>query len=135
MRAVVLISHGFYSEALKQSIQMIAGETEKIYTVVLTPDDGPEDFKMRLKQLDSTLSGFEAILVFADLLGGTPCNTALMYYGADPRVSIITGMNLSMVLTAVLSDDTSTETLIQVGRDGILNLELPTTFDDFEDEL
>lgn len=38
------------------------------------------------------------IIIMADLLGGTPCNAALLVANDDSRIKIISGLNLGMVI-------------------------------------
>lgn len=118
MEAIVLVGHGTLPEALKGSVGMIAGEREDILTVSLAPEDGPEDLERKLAELDGRLAEADRIQVFADLFGGSPCNAALKRYADDERVSIISGANLPMVVTAAIQGADARE-LIAEGRAGI----------------
>lgn len=118
MDAIVLVGHGDLPEALRGSVGMIAGDREDILTVSLAADDGPEQLEQKLAALDDKLSGAEHIQVFADLFGGSPCNAALARYKDDERVSIVSGANLPMVVTAAIQG-ADTATLIAEGRAGI----------------
>ena len=71
-KELVLVSHGRFCEELKASTEMIMGPQESIHTVALLPEEGPEDFTAKF---EATVQGLEDYIVFADLLGGTPCNT------------------------------------------------------------
>ena len=97
---------------------MIAGEREDILTVSLAADDGPEQLERKLAALDDKLSGAEHIQVFADLFGGSPCNAALARYKEDERVSIVSGANLPMVVTAAIQGG-DVRSFIAEGRAGI----------------
>ena len=68
---LVLISHGRFCEELQRSTEMIMGPQESIHSVALLPEEGPDDF---LAKFLDTIKDFDDYLVFADLLGGTPCN-------------------------------------------------------------
>ena len=69
-KELVLVSHGRFCEELKASTEMIMGPQESIHTVALLPEEGPEDFTAKF---EATVQGLEDYIVFADLLGGTPC--------------------------------------------------------------
>lgn len=118
MDAIVLVGHGGLPEALKGSVGMIAGERDDILTVSLAVEDGPDDLERKLSALDERLAGPEHVQVFADLFGGSPCNAALKRYADDDRVSIVSGANLPMVVTAAIQG-ADAKTLIAEGRAGI----------------
>ncbi|MEG0240114.1 MAG: PTS fructose transporter subunit IIA [Anaerorhabdus sp.] len=122
MRGILLISHGFYAEAFKESLKMIAGNVENLYACCLEPTDGPEEFKAKLQAVEPTLDGYDSVLVFADLFGGSPCNTACQYFVTKEKYSFIAGMNFPMVLNALLSEDSDLESVISQGRESIVDV-------------
>lgn len=94
-KSLILVSHGRFCEELKGSTEMIMGPQDNIYTVALLPEDGPEDFTAKF---EAAIEGLDDFLVFADLLGGTPCNVVsrLIMEGRD--IELYAGMNLPMVI-------------------------------------
>ena len=94
-KELVLVSHGRFCEELKASTEMIMGPQESIHTVALLPEEGPEDFTAKF---EAAVQGLEDYIVFADLLGGTPCNVVsrLILEGKD--IDLYAGMNLPMVI-------------------------------------
>ena len=94
-KSLVLISHGLFSEELKKSTEMIMGPQEDIYTVTLLPEEGPEDF---LKKFEDTIASLEDYVVFADLLGGTPCNVVSRLILEGRPIQLFAGMNMPMVI-------------------------------------
>ena len=85
MRGILLISHGQYAEAFKGSLKMIAGEVTNLYSCCLLPTDGPEQFKEKLNVLKPELDKYDEVLVFADLFGGSPCNTTFVEFATNPK--------------------------------------------------
>lgn len=136
MKGYVLVSHGFYAKELKNSLQMIAGDVSHVYCVCLLPEEGQEQFKAKLVSLQESLGQYDEILIFADLMGGTPCNVATTYFLSDARVSIIAGMNFPQLLTALLSQEATAAELVQVGKDSIVDVKatLKSTQSDDEEE-
>ncbi len=122
MRGILLISHGEFAQALKGSLKMIAGDVSNVYAACLEPSDGPDEFSAKLDALDADLAKYDSVLVFADLFGGSPCNTAFLKYAADPKYTIVSGMNFPMVLTAILSEHEQAESLIATGQEGIVDV-------------
>ncbi|MEQ9764885.1 PTS sugar transporter subunit IIA [Streptococcus jiangjianxini] len=94
-KALILISHGHFSEELKKSTEMIMGPQENIHTVGLLPEEGPEEFEEKLLQ---TIDGLDEFVVLADLMGGTPCNVAGQLLMKGYRYDLYAGMNMPMVV-------------------------------------
>ncbi|CAG5409884.1 phosphotransferase system sugar-specific EII component [Streptococcus pneumoniae] len=113
---------------------MIMGPQDNIYTVALLPEDGPEEFTAKF---EAVIEGLDDFLVFADLLGGTPCNVVsrLIMEGRD--IDLYAGMNLPMVIEFINASLTgadadyksrAAESIVKVN-------DLLAGFDDDEDTL
>lgn len=105
-KELVLVSHGRFCEELKASTEMIMGPQESIHTVALLPEEGPEDFTAKF---EATVQGLEDYIVFADLLGGTPCNTVSRLILEGRAIDLYAGMNLPMVIEFINSSLTGNE--------------------------
>ncbi|MCD5002374.1 PTS sugar transporter subunit IIB [Enterococcus saccharolyticus] len=121
MKAIVFVGHGELPTAMKNSVQMIAGENKHLFSVSLLPEDGKEEFVEKLNKLNESLLSYDTILFFSDLLGGSPNNGIVEKYFSKSNVEIISGMNLPIVLTAIMAEH-STDMLISEGRNGIQNV-------------
>jgi len=119
MRAYLLISHGAFADALKESLQMITGERDDLFSVGLAHNDGPESFTAKLEAKLLEMKAFEEIIVFTDLLGGSPGNAAVLKFISDEKVHVISGMNFPMLLSTVLTEGCSVEDITSYGRNGI----------------
>ena len=97
---LILVSHGRFCEELKKSVEMIMGPQDCIHTVALLPEDDPEDFRAKF---DETAKRLEEYIVFADLLGGTPCNVVSRLIMEGQNIELYAGMNMPMVI-AYLND-------------------------------
>jgi PTS system mannose-specific IIA component len=122
MRAFVLISHGTMAQAMKESIQMIAGIHGNLFAASLEVDDSPESFGEKLAEIDSQLGFYSEIVVYCDMFGGSPANAALQRYLFDPRVTLLSGMNFPMVLAGLLEADVDIPYLIESGKGGIVDI-------------
>jgi PTS system mannose-specific IIA component len=99
MSELVLISHGQFCTELKKSAEMIMGPQDNIHTVGLLPNEGPEDFRAKFEQATADLGDFT---VFADLMGGTPCNVAArILMEGKGSYDLYAGMNLPMVISFI----------------------------------
>ena len=112
---------------------MIMGPQENIHALALLPEDWPEDFTAKF---EAAVEGLDDFLVFADLLGGTPCNVVsrLIMEGRD--IELYAGMNLPMVIEFINASLTgadadyksrASESIVKVN-------DLLASFDDDEDE-
>ena len=99
-KQLVLISHGRFCEELKHSTQMIMGPQESIQSFAMHPEEGPDDF---LAKFLDTIKDFDDYLVFADLLGGTPCNVVSRLIMEGQEIELYAGMNLPMVIEFINS--------------------------------
>ena len=126
-KELVLVSHGRFCEELKASTEMIMGPQESIHTVALLPEEGPEDFTAKF---EATVQGLEDYIVFADLLGGTPCNTV------SRLIDLYAGMNLPMVIEFINSSLTGNEgDYPERAKESIVKVnDLLSNLDDDEDE-
>lgn len=122
MRGILCISHGLYAKEFKESVKMISGPVDNLYSCCFEQNDGPEEFSVKMNNTLSQLKQYDEIIIFADLFGGSPCNTAFEAFISDPKVKFIAGMNFPMVLTAVLGEDMSIEELIEEGKNGIIDV-------------
>ena len=88
----------------------------------MNTQDDPEDFRTRLQEAVKEVDTGEGVLVFADLLGGTPCNQSA--FVLNEQVTVLTGMNLPMVMECLgmrMGGEISMETLEETARNGIVN--------------
>lgn len=99
MSELVLISHGQFCTELKKSAEMIMGPQDNIHAIGLLPNEGPEDFRAKFEKTTADLGDFT---VFADLMGGTPCNVAArILMEGKGSYDLYAGMNLPMVISFI----------------------------------
>ena len=129
MIGVVIISHGKLAEGMVDSAKMFFGDNlEQVEHLCFLASDNPDDFDGKLKEKISAVDHGDGVIVFADLMGGTPANRSA-YVLAD-NVQVITGANLTMFIELLglrqaegtKVDSQLVENLLKVGRDGIVNL-------------
>ena len=102
MVGIIIISHSTLAESLKTTVSLIVGEKDNVHTLGLMKNDRLEDFAVRLKKGVREADNGDGVLILADMFGGTPCNTALSLFGTNEQVRIITGVNLPMVIEAIM---------------------------------
>lgn len=120
---IVVAAHGDLAGALLGAAELICGQLPHVRAVGLAPDDSPESFAERLRAALGPEDG--PILVLTDLAGGTPHNVALAMARRRPATSLISGVNLAVVLEAATCqdalDDELIERLVGQGREALLD--------------
>ena len=121
MRGILLISHGHFAKGLKESAEMLCGACPQVFAVCLDSSDSPEVFVDKLSRAYESASVYGKVLVLCDLLGGTPCNLALQLLADRDGAVLLAGMNLPMLMTAVLQE-AELELLIKESREAIVEV-------------
>ncbi|EPC74048.1 PTS sugar transporter subunit IIA [Lacticaseibacillus paracasei] len=104
---IVLLSHGPFCEGLLKSLEMITGPQKNLQALQLHEGESPDDYRSQVDQLLSSLNG--ETMVFIDLKGGTPYNTAA-FLKQKYEFNLISGMNMP-ILISVVTSRTETATL------------------------
>ena len=117
MKYVMLVSHGTMAPGLHDALTMLAGEgREDIFSTSLENGMSSSVYAENVRKCISGVTKEDEILLFGDLVGGSPLTTAANVIAEQDlmdRTVMVGGMNLPLVLSAVLMKDTmETEDLI-----------------------
>jgi len=104
MISIIVITHGQFGQELLRTAQDIAGRQEQVAALSITSDMGLDTVTQTLGDIIDRLAPNEGTLVLVDMLGGTPCNTALMKT-KELQAEVVTGVNLYMVLSSFNNRD------------------------------
>lgn len=109
MKYIVLVSHGMFAPGLHSALEMLAGENRTdILSTSLENGMGSTEFAENVKKCISVVKEEDEILLFADLIGGSPLTTAADVIAAEGlmnRTTMVGGMNLPLVLSAAMMKD------------------------------
>lgn len=124
LKGVILASHGKLAEGLLDTLQLFNGEQEQLEALCLLPGDDIAEFVARIKETVDKVNTGEGVVVFCDLLFGSPCNCSsrlLMDEELKDKIDVITGMNLPMVMEylACRENGMTSDDIINTGREGI----------------
>lgn len=126
MKGIILASHGRLAEGMLDTLKIFAGECEQIQALCLMAGDDVSEYLEKLKKTINEVDQGDGVVVFCDLLFGSPCNCSARLLNdsiyAD-RITVYTGMNLPLVLEYTNSREIgiSNEELLDTGKDGIAN--------------
>ncbi len=120
---IVVAAHGDLAGALLGAAELICGELPDVHAVGLAPEDSPESFGERFMAALGPADG--SVLVLTDLAGGTPHNVAFAMARRRPATSLISGVNLAVLLEAATTQDALDseliERLVEQGREALLD--------------
>lgn len=142
MKYMLLVSHGKFAPGLHDALGMLlGGGREDILSTSLENGMGADEFAEKVREIVSVVKEGDEILLFADLIGGSPLTTAanvIAEEGLAGQTTMIGGMNLPLVLSAALTKDSmDTEVLkgvlIPEAKDMIQ--EFAVTVSDEEDDI
>ncbi|MEG2799183.1 MAG: PTS sugar transporter subunit IIA [Erysipelotrichaceae bacterium] len=131
MYSIIVLSHGDLANGLKDTMMMILGEQESTYFISFTPSDSVEDFEKKVNVIFNSISKDRQVLFLTDLYGGTPNHVATAQRLKQPeRVEVLSGVNLPLLMTAVLSKDQClsdiVEKLLEECHQGIIRVDVKT---------
>ena len=85
------------ASGIKSSLNMFFGdEIPQLDTLCLSENTSPESFGEEIGNKIKELDTGNGVVIFADLIGGTPCNQAFKYISS--KVALIGGMNLPVIM-------------------------------------
>lgn len=119
MKYVLLVSHGTMAPGLHNALKMLAGEDhEDILSTSLENGMSSSTYAENVKKCISGITKEDEILLFGDLVGGSPLTTAANVIAEQnllDRTVMIGGMSLPLTLSAVLMKDTmDTKDLVEM---------------------
>jgi PTS system mannose-specific IIA component len=99
MVGLVIASHGRLAEELVSTAAGIVGPLAKVATCSVEPGASAEEVKQQIRDAVKAVDEGDGVIVFADLIGGSPCTQSLsLCQQAD--IEVVTGVNLPMLLKA-----------------------------------
>ncbi|OUL07632.1 PTS sugar transporter subunit IIA [Trichococcus shcherbakoviae] len=141
MIGCIVTGHGEFAIGMTQALTMIAGDQEHYEVVPFYEENSLETFEDNIgKSIASLRQNTDGVIIFTDLMGGTPFRTAMMQASEYDKVEVITGTNLPMLieigLGRIYSEDVEALAVqaVQVGMQGVQHPKLPVVADEKENE-
>lgn len=99
MVGLVIASHGNLAEELLATARLIVGELPDAVSCSVAPGASVDEIKRHIREAVRTVDHGEGVIVFADLMGGSPCTQSLSLC-QQAKLEVLTGVNLPMLLKA-----------------------------------
>ena len=132
MIGLILTGHGQFAVGVSQALEMIAGKQAAFKVVPFLESDPMDALETNLRNAMAELQQeTEGIVVFADLLGGSPFKAAMLASVDFENVEVVVGTNLPMLIEIAMlrefassAQDVVTQSLL-AGKDAIQHVSLP----------
>lgn len=121
---LIIVSHETLASAILKTAEMFTGPADDVGILQFQAGDSPDDFEDDLRALVQKRNAGEETMILCDLFAGTPFNIASKVSYQDDTIRVLYGMNLAMVVEAVLGRESMTMDEL---TDSIIS-QLPTSY-------
>ncbi|GBD66340.1 PTS sugar transporter subunit IIA [Tetragenococcus halophilus] len=94
---IIVMTHGDFGKAAMESAQLIVGQQDNYDTVSVFVVDGVEQLKQELFDKVNQLDTSNGLILFTDIVGGTPTNLASELLTREDAL-VVAGVNLPILL-------------------------------------
>lgn len=102
MIGILITGHGTFASGIAAATEVILGKQENFVTVDFPEGDTKTELERNVQDGLSQLSDCEHIIVFCDLLSGSPFNTVVPYAIKNDKMKVFFGTNLAMLMDLTL---------------------------------
>ena len=102
MFGIIVTGHGNFATGITSSLELIIGKQEQYVAVDFPQTDTKTELENNIRQAIELYKEEEHILIFCDLLSGSPFNVSIMKAMHDDRIRVIYGTNLGMLIEALM---------------------------------
>lgn len=140
MIGVIVSGHGHFATGITSALSLILGEQENYVTVDFPETDTATELENNIAKAIESLNACENILIFTDLLSGSPFNMAIMQAMKNDKIKVLYGTNLGMLVECVMKRnmgsefDTLVNEAVEIGKTqvGLFAVEEDEEDDPFE---
>lgn len=103
MTGIMAVGHGHFATGIASAAELIIGKQEYFAAVDFPEGDTKTELEAHIREGLKTLEDCEEVLVFCDLLSGSPFNTVIVEALQDPRLTVYYGTNLGMLVETLMN--------------------------------
>ncbi|MEK7287430.1 MAG: hypothetical protein AAB091_02560 [Elusimicrobiota bacterium] len=108
MISILIVTHGDFGAYLLEAAEEIVGREPSQRAGVAAISRKLSLIEVRAKieteiRQATQAPGAEGVIALCDMMGGTPCNEALLLARRMDRVEVLAGVNLYMVISALMN--------------------------------
>ncbi len=133
MIGYIVSGHGRFASGITAALELIMGKQEYYVPVDFPEGDTKTEIEANMHEALESLQECESIIVFCDLLSGSPFNTSIMEAMSRNNVEVVYGTNLGMLMESVLkrtmgmSAQEIADGAVATGKEGIGRFTAPDT--------
>jgi len=98
MVGILITGHGIFAEGIGSSLEVIIGEQAQLAKVNFLKEDSTETLKEKIiKGIEEVDTG-DGVMIFADLVGGSPFKVAAMLSLEKGNIEVLGGTNIQSIM-------------------------------------
>lgn len=98
---LIVVTHGEFGAYLVEAAEGIMGkQTQGVKTVAISSRLRMEEVRARLLQAIEEMGSSDGVVIATDMPAGTPTNAVLPLVKDLPKVAVVSGLNLYMLVSA-----------------------------------
>ncbi len=99
MIGIIVMGHGNFATGITSSLNLLVGEIENYKAIDFLSGDTTEILEDKLKKSMYELQDCNEFIIYTDLTGGSPFNTAIkLKFKTDINIEVIGGANLTSII-------------------------------------
>jgi len=129
MIGFLITGHSEFPKGLQSSLKMIAGNQNNLKVIKFKEEKALKDYQLEItKAVNKLQDENDGVIIFTDLLGGTPYKVSSIVASEYKNIEVVTGTNLPMLLEGTVLrhsvDNVSVlaNVLIDSAKEGITSL-------------
>lgn len=125
---------------MTSSVNLIAGEQDDYQYVDFLPTYSTEDLTGEISKALDMLKDCEGVIIFTDLMGGTPFNVSAQLGHGKENIRIVAGTNLPMLVEIVMSRkfmndlDGLVDSVLETGKEQVIKYEFKQVVQEASDD-
>lgn len=138
----IIAGHGRFAGGIKSGVEMIFGSVDALDTVEFLPGETKTELDAKMTDAFNRHADAIGIVVFCDLLQGSPFQSAVAHAQKDSRIRVVYGTNPAMVIECLtmamsgneLDVDVLVNRAVDTGRALVGVFRMPPESDEDQDE-
>ena len=129
MVGLIVAGHVCYALGMRSAVEAVVGRLRSVRYIDFTSSLSAQELQDKMSDAIAAVDKGAGVLVLTDLPGGTPCNKAVAAMMQTTELKVISGANVSMIVTACnerknQSLNQLTELVIRSGQAAIKDMDL-----------
>lgn len=114
MRHFLFASHGFFADGIRHALELIIGKRTNLSTLCAYTDKNV-DIKDQIREVVERTAPHE-LIVITDLFGGSVNNEFMNLLRDHPRIYLISGLNLPLIVELVTMSEAVEDTNLLITK-------------------